>query len=45
MNISIDDCIELESAVHELIYYELHENFMYNSPKFKEHLAMIYVTC
>ena len=40
MNISIDDCIELESAVHELIYYELHENpLMYNSPKFKEHLA------
>jgi len=40
MNISREDYIEFESAVHELIYYELHENpLIYNNPKFKEYIA------
>ena len=40
MNISIDDSIELETAVHELIFYELHEYpLTYNNPKFKEYIT------
>jgi putative phage-type endonuclease len=40
MNISIDDYVELESAVHELIFYELHEHpLTYNNPKFKEYIG------